>query len=128
MHALRMSKIEVDGKVPGDLLLEADIRRVDSWIRVVLTKDSHTGAKWNSAARCDGYDIGPGRRLRRSPKTRGGKTRCANYAKLLSAIVSDRSHLRQHVLSPVINAIAASQNRLSGLGNIPGKPEPRLKF
>src|SRR5260370_23361353 len=123
-----MSKIEIHGKVPGDLLLETDIRRVDSWICIVLTKHPHAGAKWNPATRCDGYDIGPRRRLGRSTKTCGGESRCADYAKLLCAIVGNRSHLRQHVLSSVVDTIAGPQDRLPGLGNIPRKAETRLKF
>ena len=89
MYGFRMSKDEVNRKVLRDFLLETDIRSIDSWVGVVFTEDAHAGAKRNSATRCNGLDVGPGRRLRGSAKAGKGEGGVTEYAKLLRAIVSD---------------------------------------
>ena len=128
MYALRMSVVEISREIPAQFLLETSIEGIDSRVCIVPTEDAHAGAKRDPAARGDGYDIGPRWRLRGGAKTGRSERGRADYAELLRAVVGDGSHLRQHVLSSVKDAIAGPQHGFSLLGNVPGEAKPRLKF
>src|ERR1700738_2763635 len=128
MHALRMREVEVDRKVFGNLLLERNVRGIDSRICIVLTKDPHARAERNATARSGGNNVRPGRWLRRSSEAGEREGRGAGDTKLLGAVVGDRTNLRQHILSPVIDSIARSQKRVALLGDIPSEANTRLKL
>src|SRR5689334_4396484 len=110
MHALRMSEVKVQREIAGDLLLELYVRRVDSGIGVILTKDAHRGPGRNTSRRRYRLYAGPGRWLGGSAKAGKSETGVTKNSELLHAVVGDRSDLRQHILPPIENSIAGPQN------------------
>src|SRR6476620_10315739 len=47
---------------------------------------------------------------------------------LLHAIRRDRTYLRKHVLSRIVNSVAASHNRFAYFGDVPRKADARLEL
>src|SRR5206468_5601632 len=104
-----MSEVKVNRKIGCDLLLELYVRRIDSRVSVILAKYADRGAERNSARRRHRLDAGPSGWLRGGTKAGEGEGGVTKYTELLDAVVSNRSYLRQHVLTSVKDAITSSQ-------------------
>src|SRR6185369_7283895 len=112
MNTLRMCEIKVQRKISRDLLLKLYIRGVDSRVSVVFAEHADTAEAWervrNRTRGCETVDRRAGTRRRRH-QTRPGRTyewvckQAAGDRLLLHAIGRYRTHLRQHILSRVVN-------------------------
>src|SRR5713226_2747540 len=125
VHALGHRKVQVSGIIAVELLFVADVRGVDTWILVVLTKHSHADTGWRRSA-------GWGRILngcRIGPVSRGGiESGACRERLLLNAVGSDGAHLSEHVLPGVEDPPACAKSRLAVAKDVPGETEARLKL
>src|SRR5258705_5284140 len=137
MNTLRMCEIEVQRKISRDLLLKLYVRGVDSWVSVVLAERPNAAEAGerisNRTSGCETVDRRAGTGSRRH-QTRPGGTyewvckQAAGDRLLLHAVSGNRTHLRQHVLPRIVNAVATSQDRFTILRSVPGKAYSRLKL
>src|SRR5258705_9908293 len=137
MNALRMCEIEVQRKIICDLLLKLHVRGVNPRISVILAEHPDATEAWervsNRTSGCEAVDCRAGTGSRRH-QTRPGGTyewvckQAAGDRLLLHAVSGNGTHLRQHVLPRIVNAVATSQDRFTILRSVPGKAYSRLKL
>src|SRR6185369_7288999 len=107
MNAFRMCEVEIQREVVGNLLLELNVCRVDPRVSIVFTKHTNRCERRKATQRWNIHDVGPDRQALTVAATEG---RSAGDAKLLHAIVCDRTNLRKHVLPAVKNTCVRSQH------------------
>ncbi len=107
MNAFRVSEVEIYRQVGRKLLLELDVCRVDPRVSVVFAEHANRRECRKATQRWNVHDVGPRRQALPVAATEG---RSAGDAKLLHAIVCDRTNLRQHVLPAVENTGACSHH------------------
>src|SRR5215212_5406727 len=101
MNTFRVSEVEIHRQVISKLLLELNVSRINSRVSVILTKHANGRECRKAAGWWDIHDVRPHRQSLTAATTEG---RSAGNTKLLHAIVSNRTNLRQHVLPTVIYA------------------------
>src|SRR5215208_816365 len=107
MNTFRVGEVEIHRQVISKLLLELNVSRINSRISVILAKYANGRGCRKPAGRRDVHDIRP----RRQPRTAGTtEGRSARDTKLLHAVVSDGTNLRQHVLPAIIYAGVGAQH------------------
>src|SRR5215212_3458868 len=107
MNTFRMGEVEIYRQVVSKLLLELNVSRINSRVSVVLAKYANGRECRKAAGWWDIHDVRPRRQPLTATTTEG---RSAGNTKLLHAVVSDRTNLRQHVLPAVINACVSPQH------------------
>src|SRR5687768_17613734 len=132
MDAFRMRVVEIERPVGCYLLFEADVHCVDARVFVIATKHAHTAETWERVANTAVDARRDSRRRRRDTRphwTRHAQRddrRIQEDRLLLHAVRRDRSDLRQHVLSRVVDAGARANDRFAFLRDIPGESHTRL--
>src|SRR5207249_4226224 len=129
VHALRPGEIHIGDYILRYSLLEGGVSRVNAWIRIIFTEYGHACSDRKSSRRNRRrHDHTRVRRkiaARRIEKPAGksaGRDRL-----LLDAVRRDGAHLRQHVLTRVVDSPAATQDRPPVPCGVPGKTQARLK-
>src|SRR5215203_6747207 len=107
MNTFRVGEVEIHRQVISKLLLELNVSRINSWVSVVLAKYANGRECRKAAGWWDIHDVGPHRQPLTAATTEG---RSAGDSKLLHAVVSNRTNLRQHVLPAVIYAGVGAQH------------------
>src|SRR6267143_2281111 len=128
MHALRVSEVKVHGEIARDFLFELRVKCIDARVRVILVKDTNRSAEWNTSRRRHALYPRPDGRSGGRAKAGKGKAGVAENAELLHAVVGDRSHLSQHVLPAIENAITGSQHGRAFLRKVPGESHARVEL
>src|SRR5690349_23614570 len=98
MDAFRVGEVEIERQILRQLLLELNVSGIDSGVCIILAKHTDRCERRQTAQRRNVHDVGPHWQALTVAATKG---RSAGDAKLLYAIVRDRTHLRQHVLAAV---------------------------
>src|SRR5213594_2802140 len=129
MNTLRPGEVHIGDHILRYSLLEGGVSRVDAWIHIVFTEYGHACSDRKSSRRNRRrHDHTRVRRkiaARRIEKPAGKSS--GHERLLLDAVRRDRAHLRQHVLTRVVDSPAASQDRPPVPCGIPGKAQARLK-